>query len=596
MKLSPGKFDDPETPGGTPNDAGEVEVPAAADNGLPDRYLIREKDKVRFLKCPEAPTLSVRVERGYTVTAAAARKAQPGSIFLDGAATTEPFLDVEKQVFNLDHHEGCVRFFTLSTCEQAMVLVRKGINLRDRDWVVYSNEPDLDTVFAIWVLLNHIRLNDEDSEIRTKVMPLIRLQGAIDAQGLDMMELCGFPEDMRRYNFDLLEDLRRRELLLKKEGRWQEIDFLEYTADILRIIDSLIYSTEHFEGEVKAEELARAEIGERWLAIAVASETGIYRVEQHLRRLHGDRLGLIVLQKDPGTYTIRRADPSLPVPLERVYHRLNLMDPAGGGLRSGNRWGGSDEIGGSPRSMGTRLNPQEIVDICAQAYHKPGGWRAKRAYLRAFLAGGVILPAGIAALFVGGLPEGDLLATLGGFLDRRLEFALILAAATLSLLLIAARHGPRLYGLRLPSGFDWLILLPPALVAAVVGGARFPAALQPGQTALGREPWLEIVTALLFAASAEGLFRGLVHGILFRSLRIPRKRSAWAISRPVMISSLLYTFWACLPFMGPGWSMAAVPAGVLLIGICCGMAREKSESLLPPLLIHWAALFIPAAF
>jgi hypothetical protein len=40
-----------------------------------------------------------------------------------------------------------------------------------------------------------MRLNDADPEIRTKVMPLVRLEGAIDAHGLEMQELSGFPRD-----------------------------------------------------------------------------------------------------------------------------------------------------------------------------------------------------------------------------------------------------------------------------------------------------------------------------------------------------------------------------------------------------------------
>src|SRR5512135_2664128 len=80
---------------------------------LPDRYVIQETGKVRALACTEAPALSVRVERGYSVTAASARRAPPGTIYLDGAAQAEPFVDAEKQVYNLDHHVGCVRAFTL---------------------------------------------------------------------------------------------------------------------------------------------------------------------------------------------------------------------------------------------------------------------------------------------------------------------------------------------------------------------------------------------------------------------------------------------------------------------------------------------------
>ncbi|MBI1997003.1 MAG: hypothetical protein HYS66_11115, partial [Deltaproteobacteria bacterium] len=161
-----------------------------------------------------------------TVPSGTAHKAQPGTIYLDGAAEGGPFLDVEKAIFNLDHHEGCVRSFTLATCEQALVLIRKGMDLQARDWTIHANDPDLDTILAIWLLLNHMRVNDVDPEIRKKIVPFVRLQGSIDAHGLAMQELCGFPAELQASVFAQLEKWRSNEVALKKDGKWQDIDFL----------------------------------------------------------------------------------------------------------------------------------------------------------------------------------------------------------------------------------------------------------------------------------------------------------------------------------------------------------------------------------
>src|SRR5262245_22214458 len=107
---------------------------------LPDRYRIQRDSTGDVLTCVEAPTVLVRVQHGLTVTAAAAHSAAPGSVFIDGAAQGEPFIDPKREVYNLDHHEGCVRSFLLATCEQAMVLIRKGLDLRKREWTVYAND------------------------------------------------------------------------------------------------------------------------------------------------------------------------------------------------------------------------------------------------------------------------------------------------------------------------------------------------------------------------------------------------------------------------------------------------------------------------
>ena len=65
-----------------------VAKPDASGNGFPDRYAIKEVETHRILTCLEAPNLQVIIKRGLSVTASAARKAPPGTIYLDGVAQT----------------------------------------------------------------------------------------------------------------------------------------------------------------------------------------------------------------------------------------------------------------------------------------------------------------------------------------------------------------------------------------------------------------------------------------------------------------------------------------------------------------------------
>ena len=39
------------------------------------------------------------------------------------------YLDNSSKLYNLDHHEGCERAFTLATCEQALLMVYSGVEL-----------------------------------------------------------------------------------------------------------------------------------------------------------------------------------------------------------------------------------------------------------------------------------------------------------------------------------------------------------------------------------------------------------------------------------------------------------------------------------
>jgi len=560
---------------------------------LPDRYSIRRKDEARELVCSESPNIAVRVERGATISAGTAHKAPPGTIYLDGAAEGGPFLDVEKAVFNLDHHEDCIRSFTLATCEQAMVLIRKGLDLQSREWTIYANDPDLDTVFAIWILLNHLRLNDADQEIRSRVMPLVRLQGAIDAHGLEMKELCGFPVELQESVFADLERLRSKEVALKKEGKWHEIDFLEYTADLLRALDAMSYSPHHFEGVVEVEELARAEIGEKQLAIVCRGDTGIYEMERYLRRLYGRRLGVVILQKDSNTYSLRQADPFLPATLESAYERLNLIDPAAGNRRSANRWSGSAEIGGSPRATGTALTPQQIADAFARAYRRPTTAQRLGTLAVVLLGTSGVMSGSMLATY---LPQwlGNPAGSIKDYLQAQAgTYASVLGALTVVFALAVLRSGRKLFGLRLPAGLDWLVLLPGALLGGLAGGGWILASpVDNPQISLAHH-WTELIIATGLPIAAEVLFRGLAHGMLAQRFPTQHTGGRWFLSWPVLISSILYALWSLprfVPFFSRG--MGVTFAAALLFGISAGMARERSESLLPCLILHWSCLLM----
>jgi hypothetical protein len=519
---------------------------------------------VGLIRCVEAPTLVVRVERDRSVPAAHARTAPAGTIFLDGAAQGEPFTDPARAVYNLDHHEGCVRAFTLATCEQAMVLVRKRLDLGRRDWTVHANDADLDAILAIWVLLNHLRLA-QDGELRAAILPLLRLEGAIDAWGLECRDLCGLSADDLARADRQMAVLRKRELDAKSRGRWDKVDLAAFIADRLRDIDRMVYQAEDFVGAVDVQELARCERTGGSVAVVCRARTGIYEVERELRRYHGDRLGLIVLQKDERNYSIRQVDPCLPVGLDRVYERLNLIDPKSGGSAAADRWGGSTDIGGSPRESGTALSPREIATACHDAYSRRLGTRVQA------LARGLFAPALL-------LPAAWLLASsASGSLGRPLVYLLgacVFALAGAGLLLVGHRR-PGLYGLRSPHGLEGYAMLP---IAAGVGFA-----LSHGTPAVAL-PNLSVVAGLGLAVGAFGwemLFRGLVHGTLAYAHHIQVAGGRRFLSWPVVWSAALSAglcaglvlaagFDAVLPVLG-----AAFAAGVV-----AGYARERSGSVL----------------
>ena len=569
--------------------------PLGLGRQLPERYHVQEINGESIIQCTDTPNLKVHVSRDISISGSAARKAAPGTIFLDGAARCEPFMDHERQIYNLDHHEGCVRSFTLSTCEQALVLSLKGLDLREREWNILANEPDLDTVLAIWILLNHRRLQDREFANRQRLLTLVRLEGTIDALGLELKEFSGLPPDLSKAMQRLIDHLRREEIRLKKDALWDEVDFPAYTADLLHQIDRMIFRPSDFSDFQEVKELARADINGKRVVVAVEAEMGIYEIEPRLKKIYGDRLGWVILRKGENTYTIRQMDIFMPVTLERVYDRLNFIDPSVKYRDHHNHWGGSVEIGGSPRETGTQLTPAEIVSACRDAVQDTGFLRQ----LTRFFGTAALVMLITAAAIVGrylwpplawlsGLEAENILAapTFGMHLG-------LLLATVLALVPFAFRR-PWQFGLALPVGSLWWAFLPLAALGGLAG-ASVPLSLTPAT----QPAWGKWVIGLCMAPLAiELLFRSLAHGLLAQSARIGRPQGSLLLSWPMLGTAILfagYTVWLSIA----GSARTTIPMqvlmiwkpalGALLLGIVLGIVRERSQSILPPLVFHIVA-------
>jgi hypothetical protein len=533
------------------------------------RYRTRRIGRERVLVCLEAPTVHVRIEPNACASAVAARGAPPGTIYLDGAAQGEPFIDAERDVYNLDHHEGCVRAFTLATCEQAMVLLRRGLDLRRRDFTIHANGVDLDTVLAIWVLLNHLRLGASDAPVRARILPLLRLEGNIDALGFGCEDLCALPPELHAETKRALSTLLERERAAKAGGFGR--DPLAFVAAQLRAIDRIAYAGEALDAPLEIEELARAELAGLGVAVVCRGDGGIYEVERELRRLHGDRLALVVLRKDATTYSLRAASPAAAGRLDRIYTWLNHADPASGGGRAENRWGGAGEIGGSPRHGGTRLAPTAIAEACRAAC---APWSVAARVWRLFAV--VLASAALLALtaLAGLVPE----------LSGRSGVALFVGAGLVCL--ARGRGATGWYGLRLPRRFAGWTLLPLALAAAAAGGVWLPEAPPP----------LALAPAALssFAALAAGVFglelvfRGVALAGLLPACHGRARAASWLASAALYAAAL-----GVLPAASPA---AGGPLGGLaaafVFGAAAGAARVRAESLALPL--GFAALGLAA--
>ncbi len=577
-------------------ESGEFRIDA-----LPQRYDFHPGDdeQVGYLRCREAPGLRVYLDRGYAFNEAEARRLGERVVLLDGAGQFAPTLDSKQQFYNLDHHQDCLRAFTLATCEQALVLVVKGLALDMGDWSIYANEPDLDTLFALWVLLNYRRLLTLPVSRRDRIVPLLRLEGAIDANGFDVAEYCGLPQELLSPTRAKLDRLQRRELELKQAGEWAEAELGPFVVEMLGEIDKLVYERADFDDFASVEEeYGHVEIGGDRAAVICRDAAGIFEVEKRLKRLWGGRLGIIALEKEPGHYTLRRAASLADIDLGVAYDTLNLLDPVVDGRPPAKRWGGSDEIGGSPRPSGTGLKPREIGTALWQAYRQRGKVaKLKQVGLALLLSGGIAAVAGLVTILwqLFGGP-----AQSAGEVGRRLATAAVavLVLALLLTLQFAHRRQVWLFGWRRPAGKDWWLLVPPALAGAFLCGAWIDPAVGPISD-WGSGPRALVAVVLgLWAVAAELSWRGLSHGLLLLDFPVQRVAGRWFVSVPTLVSSAVCAVVAAaalgagmlrLPFStGSAWTaMALVIVGGLLSGLTLGMIRERSLSLWPGAVVQW---------
>ena len=211
---------------------------------------------------------------------------------------------------------------------------------------------------------------------------------------------------------------------------------------------------------------------------------GIYEIEPLLKNIYGDRLGWVVLKRGTNTYTLRQMDIFMPVTLERVYDRLNFMDAAVKYRDQQNQWGGSVEIGGSPRESGTRLTRSKSSTPCRDAVQNTGFFRQLAHFLGTTALVALIIAAAFCrTLFLAahGLavwppPRHVLAAPAFGMY---IGFLL----ATIVVLVPVAFRRPWQFGLAWPVGKIWWAFLPLAVLGGLAGGSipflSLPPAVKP---------------------------------------------------------------------------------------------------------------------
>jgi hypothetical protein len=287
----------------------------------------------------------------------------PFSIALDGFVKEGPrtHISPEGPRANFNHHEDVDRLATRSTCAQVLIGIRQGLfqAFRDQDGPrarVYANDCDED-VCTSWFLLKHSHLAEQT--MNPALNRLVGMEDMLDATA----GAFPYPKDLPALQelAWVFQPYRRFRL----SGEIDKKDAASYVAVVTDVEHRIM---QHIAGKGKTIPLdTRYEKlggGKEW---ALIREIG----GQARTGAFSDGIRAYVAVRDrPGggyTYTVGRMSPYFRFDVPKILLMLNQAESAARGGDYGDRWGGGDTIGGSPRTVGSILTPEQVSEVVEKA-------------------------------------------------------------------------------------------------------------------------------------------------------------------------------------------------------------------------------------
>ena len=277
----------------------------------------------------------------------------PYSVALDGYVACEPFLEVRPAgpYRNFNHHEAVDRSCTSATCEQ----VRRAIILGLFDLfnvngagsaTVWVNDCDQDVCLATWLMLHPERA--AEPWVRT----LTYIEDLLD------MSAGGFPLPEER---DLLGEVRwvfepytaRRPIL----GTLTDVDMLAIIEEVHSRIERFLTGTGETLPLLGSYNVVGG--GPNW----VLAEINHQHARQKLVEA-GAKAAIELYSMNEGRYRYsvwRRSEYIIGFPVLAILAGLNRAEGLTDGDLAG--WGGSENVGGSPRINGSKLSPAEVEEV-----------------------------------------------------------------------------------------------------------------------------------------------------------------------------------------------------------------------------------------
>jgi len=278
----------------------------------------------------------------------------PFSIAIDGYVIGGPRFDPVGPRANFNHHEFVDRLATRATCAQVLMALRQGLlrKFRDKDGpriVVYTNDCDED-VCTTWFLLKNHQISE--NTMNPVLNRLVHMEDMLDATA----GAYPFPADLPTLEALawIFEPYRRARL----NGDLQRRDPVTFTGIVTdvenRIKNHIMGQGEKLHLDARYERVGGnaqwamiREVGAQAKTGAFAD--GIYAYVS-VRGRAGGRFD----------YTIGRMSPFINFPVAKFWDALNEADDC---QDKPDRWGGGEQVGGSPRVGGSGLTPSQVEEI-----------------------------------------------------------------------------------------------------------------------------------------------------------------------------------------------------------------------------------------
>lgn len=287
--------------------------------------------------------IGITISRGTVVEL---RELASKSIALDGYVQG-PIVDVEGERFSFDHHDKCVRLVTRATCQQVMDVLLLGFN--PSGYTVYINDVDGDTVLAVWLLKNPMRVTEEF------VRRLVETIGAVDAHG------PAYPTLEPKLSDAFYQGVMKPVADLQRARKYGEADLEELLEVCLRNIDRFVAGTLEWTPQPeKSRSYKITHTGKDW--VMAKSDDFIF----DLLYEDGYTKAIAYQQLPDGSiaYTVGKKSElvsGFPVgPHSKPGTILHVLN------KSEKGWGGGSTIGGAPRNEDgsrSRLTPDDVFAL-----------------------------------------------------------------------------------------------------------------------------------------------------------------------------------------------------------------------------------------